>query len=87
MNLPTPEQRRTATEEPPWTIEKKTQKTMGREALSIIIISNVHMFFITYTHSFTYVQTTLIIPTLDTTTKFVIMTIWLSQNLRLRGNI
>ena len=29
---------------------------------------------------------TLFIPTLDTTTKFVIMTIWLSQNLRLRGD-
>ena len=31
-------------------------------------------------------QTTLFIPTLDTTTKFVIMTIWLPQNLHLRGN-
>ena len=31
-------------------------------------------------------QTTLFIPTLDTTTRFVIITIWLPQNLRLRGN-
>ena len=31
-------------------------------------------------------QTTLFIPTLNTTIKFVIMTIWLSRSLRLRGN-
>ena len=33
-----------------------------------------------------WIQATLFIPTLDTTTKFVIMTIWLSRNLRLKGN-
>ena len=31
-------------------------------------------------------QSTLFIPTLDTTTKFVIMTIWISQNLLSRGD-
>ena len=31
------------------------------------------------------VQSILFIPTLDTTTKFVIMTIWMSRNLRSRG--
>ena len=35
---------------------------------------------------FLQLQTTLFIPTLDTMTKFVIMTISLSQNLCLRGN-
>ena len=32
------------------------------------------------------VPTTLFKPTLDTTTKFIIMIIWLSKNLCLRGN-
>ena len=39
-----------------------------------------------YCYSSLFVQSTLFIPTLDTTTKFVIMTILLSRNLRLSGN-
>ena len=33
-----------------------------------------------------HVQSTLLIPTLDTMTKFIIMTIWMSQNLSSRGD-
>ena len=41
----------------------------------------------TMSRGFSMIRATLFIPTLDTTTKFVILTIWLSRNLRLRGNI
>ena len=46
----------------------------GRLCFAIVLFSGLH------------IQRTLFIPTLGTTTKFVIMTIWLSRNLRLRRN-
>ena len=48
---------------------------------SVDVIWLCHQCF-SYTELALYIQTTLFIRTLDTTTKFVIMTIWLSRNLR-----
>ena len=51
----------------------------------IRILAGYHIHAYIYTQC-SYIQSTLFIPKLDTMTKFVIMTIWMSQNIRSRGD-
>ena len=61
-------------------IEKKNARKEGKKKRKHKQLNQ------TYLYTINLIQSTLFIPTLDTTTKFVIMTIWMSRNLCSRGD-